>query len=56
MVQEQEQGRSGKHFVEAPKVVKIPKMVTLCSMRDNNIKMDVVALGTMVIMLKKDCF
>lgn len=53
MVQEQEQGRSGKHFVEAHKVAKTPKMVISFLMRVNNNKMVVAALGTMAIMLKK---
>lgn len=52
MVQEQERGRSGKHYVEALKVAKILKMVTSFPMRDNINKMVVAVPGTMAIMLK----
>lgn len=56
MVPEQERGRSGKHFVEAHKVVKTPMPVTLFLMQVSISKMVVVTLGTMAIMLKKDYF
>lgn len=54
MVQEQEQGRSGKLFEEVLREVKIPKMDTLFPVQVINNKKAVVILGTKVIMLKRD--